>query len=376
MGMERLLLLAAFLPGLALAAMDPSPVAPGIDAPAPAEADTILGTVREASGAPVPTARIEVRAQGRLLASSRSDEAGAFRLVLRQATTGPYTLRVDRFGYHGHERTLEGVPAVELLVVLDPAPLPLPGFQVEATRDACSAGEDPQARRLWQAAVRRHPGGLDTLGVATYLHGWSDTLPMPARGYEEGRVGSPGQRGSAPLLRLSWERRVQRDGYAFQVRRTDSARSFDSWSYAPLEADFAPHFVHETFGRLNRFLLEGDEEGEYGWILRFCSRNQDRPYLEGSLELTPDTLLHRAEWRFGTPEPDEDAGGWARFPAATPQDPTPFPLPVESMTWRRLPDGEMLRKAQSYEGWILAPGDSVPFLRSRAPDSLVTPGSR
>lgn len=363
----RLVSVLVGLAALGLAAFHPSaPIraAEGVLSPGARSllADTLQGTVREASGQAVPTARVELRRGDAVLASTRTDRDGFFRLVLRDVAAGPLVLRVARFGYHSHESTV-GTDAGRVDVVLDPAPLPLPGLDVEPLPGVCEADEDPDARALWEAVAQVHPGGLDTLGLATYLHGWTDTLGVSQDPDDEGRIGSPGQRGSAPLLRLSWDRRVQREGYAFPVRRTDRARSYDSWSYAPLEADFAPHFVDPTFGRLHRFQLE--EAGSGGWILAFCGRNRGRPYLEGTLEVGPDSLLRRAEWRFRTDEPDETAGGWARFPDPTEAEPVPVPLPVESMTWRRMPDGEMLRKVQSYEGWILAPGDSVPFLRSR-----------
>jgi hypothetical protein len=354
-----LTLLATFM-SLVLAAAAP----PGFAGPStwPAAPDTLIGVVLETSSErPVPTARIELHQGGRALASTRTDRDGRFRLPLRDETDAPATIRVERFGYHAVERRLEP-GAREIRILLSPAPLPLPGFNVEAERDVCETPEDSRARTLWEATSRRHLAGLDTLGLATYLRGWTDTLQGPSGNGDMDRLGEPGQRGSAPLLRLSWNRRVEREGYAFPVRRTDRARSFDSWSYPPLEADFAPHFVHPTFGRLHRMQIS--EEGPQGWTLRFCTRNRNRPFLEGRIELDPDTLLRRVEWSFRTDDPDEEAGGWARFAGALPEA-EPVPLPIESMIWRRLPDGELFRRAQSYEGWILAPGDSVPFLRSR-----------
>lgn len=367
--MARPLTTLFLLLGLAFMATDLSPVAAAGEPGGSVAADTLTGVVREASGQPIPTARVELRVGGRTVASARTDRDGRFRLVLLDGAEGSPTLRVERFGYHAREQTLgSGDRHVE--IVMSPAPLPLPGFHVEAARDVCTAREDPEARALWEAASRIHAGGLDTLGVATYLRGWTDTLQTGSGNGDVDRVGEPGQRASAPLLRLSWDRRVQREGYAFPVRRTDRERSFDSWSYPPLEADFAPHFVHPTFGELHRFQVEPDTP--WGWILRFCTRDRRRPYLQGTLELGGDTLILRAEWSFRTTDPDEEAGGWARFPGAI-VDGDPLPLPIESLIWRRLPDGELLRKAQSYEGWILAPGDSVPFLRSRKDEGTEGP---
>lgn len=331
-----------------------------------ASSDPVEGVVREASGRAVAAAHVSLQSDGRVLVSTRTDGEGRFRLLPRSRPEGDLVLRVERMGYATHEERLdEGTRYVEL--VLRPAPLPLPGLGVEARRDVCEGGEDAEARALWKAASRRHPGGLDTLGVATYLQSWNDTLRADGDGRGEVNdaegLGVPGQRSSAPLLRLSWNRRVSREGYAFPVRRTDRDGSYSSWSYPPLEADFAPHFLDSVFGELHRFQLGlADREG---WVLRFCTRERGKPYLQGTLELTPDTLLYRAEWHFRTPEPVEGAGGWTRFPYPSLDDPAPLPLPVESMIWRELPGGEVVRKAQWYEGWILSPGDSVPFLRSR-----------
>jgi hypothetical protein len=354
LGLTFLLLLA--MGGLAAGIPDGSVLLRGTGEP-------VEGVVREASGQPVVSAYVKLMRNGRALASTRTDRDGRFQIALAGELEGELSLRIERLGYRSKDQPLApGTWWVE--VELEPAPLPLPGFEVEGIRDVCEGTEDAEARALWEVAARRHPAGLDTLGVATYLQAWNDTLTSEAEANDAERLGTPGQRGSAPLLRLSWTRRIPREGYAFPVRRSDRERSYDSWSYPPLEADFAPHFVHEAFGELQRFQV--DLADRDGWVLRFCSRRRDQPYLEGTMELTPDTLLQRVEWQFQTPDPDESAGGWARFPMASLDEPAPLPLPVESMTWRQLPGGEVLRKAQSYEGWVLAPGDSVPFLRSRA----------
>lgn len=336
----------------------------------PIEQEPIEGSVREAAGPPLSSARVELRVDGVTVASTRTDEAGRFRLSPGRERSGQWTILVSRLGYEEAEVSVsDGVLTLE--IALQPAPLPIPGFRVELERASCpSEAEDGSARTLWERAAARHPGGLDTLGVASYTHVRTDTLSgdIPTtRGLENA---SPGQRASAPLLRLSWTRRIDREGYAFAVRRSGRTRSYDSWSYPPLEADFSPHFGGESFGRRHDFYTElADLDG---WILRFCGRDTEAPYLEGILELGPDTLIRRAEWRFHTPTPDEEAGGWTRFPPSAEDGSPPPLLPVESMTWRSLPDGEVVRRAQWYDGWAVVAGDSVPFLPRRAEDSVGT----
>ena len=322
----------------------------------------VEGVVLESSGEPVVAARVELWSGTRVLVADRTDAEGRFRLETDDDWAPGWTVRAERLGYQSVELELaSGTTSVE--IVLGSAPLPLPGFEVVGDRDICSADDNRAAREIWEVAARRHSGGLDTVGVASYTRVRTDTLS------DQGSAGSglegtePGQRASAPLLRLSWNRRVDREGYAFPVRRTNSTGSYDSWGYPPLEADFSSHFAAESFGDLHDFLIETQDDD--GWILHFCAREQDDPYLDGVLEVGPDTLIFRAEWRFHTEEPNEAAGGWARFPPATGDLASPPLLPSESVIWKRLPNGEMVRRAQWYEGWVIAAGDSVPFLPQR-----------
>src|SRR5690606_21212779 len=159
---------------------------------------------------------------------------------------------------------------------------------------------------IWQTAARRHRSGLDTVGVASYLQARTDTLSGSREGPPGIEGAAEGRRASAPLLRSGWERRIDREGYAFPVRRTEGRGSYLSWSYPPLEADFAPHFGSEAFGERHdfRFQFESDD----GWTVHFCARDDDDPFMEGVIEIGPDSLIQRVEWRFHTPDPVEEAG--------------------------------------------------------------------
>ncbi len=323
----------------------------------------IEGHVSEAGRGPIPAARVELLSDDRVLAVAATDAEGRFRLVPPAGWGGTGLLRVSRLGYTTVALSIES-PWPFQPIELTPAPITLAGFEVDGERDLCSAPEDREARALWGRAAALALGGLDTLGIASYTRFRVDTVAAGVFGPPGIEGAEDGQRASAPLLRLNWERRVQREGYAFPVRRTDAERSYDSWSYPPLEADFAPHFASNSFGRQHAFQLVASDSA--GWILHFCGRNTGRPYLSGTLELGPDTLLMRVEWRFRTTEPDEAAGGWARFPPpAGPAEPQLL-LPTESVTWRTTPGGETLRRAHWYEGWELVAGDSVPFLPDRS----------
>jgi len=338
-------------------------VAVARDVPRGVPLDTVQGSVREESGRAIPGARVELRFANRVLIVGLTDGEGNFRLLTQESWEEGWSLRVERLGYLPTERSVPpGLEPVEIL--LPAAPLPLPGFDIEGERDFCAGREDSVARRLWEQASLLHAGGIDTLGIATYTLVRVDTLQIPNVLASTGIMGTEeGQRGSAPLLRLSWNRRIEAEGYAFPVRRTEVGRSYDSWSYPPLEADFAPHFGSRLFGAQHDFHIV--ETSDAGATLYFCGRRTGRPHLEGTMTIGADTLIQRVDWRFRTREPEEGAGGWARFAPGSAQATTNPLLPTESVVWRSLPDGSVLRRAQWYDGWILAQGDSVPFLPER-----------
>jgi len=322
----------------------------------------IVGRVSEPSGGPVVAARVELRAGDTVLASSLTDAGGRFVLRSLSPWADSWTIRAERLGYGSVEAAV-APDLAEVHIELSPAPIALAGFAVDGERDICSAPEDRDARDIWTRAAALSLPGLDTLGIASYTRFRVDTVGA-AGGGPPGITGAEdGQRASAPLLRLNWDRRVSREGYAFPVRRTDAERSYESWSYPPLEADFAPHFLSTTFGRLHSFHM--DMSDGHGWVLRFCGRSTNRPYLDGVLEIGADTVLHRVEWHFRTDEPDEGAGGWARFPPPAGDGDPQVILPTESVTWRALPGGGLVRRAHWYEGWHLVAGDSVPLLPQR-----------
>lgn len=342
-----------FLLGIA-AFRTPAPL-PGADA-------VVEGRVLEGSGVPVVAARVELVSAAGVLGASRTDVEGRFRIETNADWAPGWSVRVERLGFQSAQVAVES-GAAELEITLTPAPLPLPGFEVVGDRNICASGDDRQARSLWRAAARQHAGGLDTMGVASYTLVRTDTIGEREASSSGIEGAIAGQRASAPLLRMGWNRRIDREGYAFPVRRTDSGGSYDSWGYPPLEADFASHFAGELFGERHDLQVEAEDAG--GWVLHFCARDEDEPYLDGVLELGADTLIDRIEWRFYTGEPDEGAGGWARFPPSTAGGGTPPLLPSESLVWKTLPSGEIVRRAQWYEGWVIATGDSVPFLPVR-----------
>jgi hypothetical protein len=333
------------------------------------------GRVVDQDGRGLAAASVQLLVSGRVLRSTPTQRDGSFYLafdgsVLDAWSEGLLSIRVERMGFATVERMLEPSQS-EVEIVLQPAPIPLAGFHVEGERPSCDADDaEGLGRRLWEAARNRHPGGLDTLGVATYTMAQVDTLQNGmdwTEGGESDGLAEVGQRGSAPILRLGWDRRIRRAGYAFPVRRTDRSGSFASWSYAPLESDLAPHFGTDLFGEQHYFRVTSEDSE--GWWVRFCARDTDHPHLEGRLRIGSDELIHAVEWSFRTEEPDEKAGGRVVFPPTGARGGPPPLLPLESESWRTQRESRTIRRAQWFEEWILAPGDSVPFLPRRSAEA-------
>ncbi len=204
-------------PGLALFVMAFLSAASGLGGYV--AAPLVEGRVLDQAGVPIASARVELREAGRLITADRSDADGRFQLPTDEPWSSGWLVRAERLGYAPAEVGVqEDLGTIEISMAA--APLPLPGFEIFTDRAICERDPQPEAREIWSVAAKRHAAGLDTVGVASYTRVQTDTLTSRSdAGLAIGNAIS-GQRASAPLLRLSWDRRVGRQGYAFPVRRT------------------------------------------------------------------------------------------------------------------------------------------------------------
>jgi hypothetical protein len=321
----------------------------------------IRGSVYDSYSQPLEGAVVELWGEERRITASLTDERGRFSFPER-LTRGAKTLRAGQLGYR--QAVVEIQPGVaEYLIRLQESPIAIPGVTVEMEGGECGRGDDSLVRAYWEAMNRHYRGGLDTLGLATYMAVADDVVERDHVGPLALPDTAVDQRGASGLLWFRWSREFRGRGYAYSVIRTDSVHSFESWSYPPLEAELAYHFGDTLFARLHRFIM-ADEDPE-GWTLFFCPREEDRPEIEGRLRIARDSSLVWAEWTYLTPEPLEEAGGRAIFPNFSSEATRPLLLPSEGITWRKRPGGGWLARHQRYEGWIMAAGDSVPFLPDR-----------
>jgi len=322
----------------------------------------INGLVTRAGGVPLEGVSVEAWSVDQRVGATLTDALGAFSFSEAIALNA-VVLRVGALGFEVGEvavRTDLTIYAIEL----KEAPLAVEGLVVTMEEATCEMGrEDARGRELWQYARIRYDGLMDTLGVATYLAEADTVVPLSELGALQLPALNLSQRGSSSLLRFNWTRRIDRDGYAFAIRRIDGAAPYDSWVYPPLEADFAPHFVDDIFGERHRFVIES--EGPDGWLLAYCPKRTDKPTIKGTITLARDTTFAAVDWLFQTPEPMEHAGGRAFFTPILSRSVLSHFLPSEAVVWRAVPAGDYLQSYQRYEDWRVAPGDSVPLLPLR-----------
>ncbi len=320
------------------------------------------GVVTRAGGLPLEGVSVEAWSVDRRVGATLTDALGVFSLS-EEIASNTVLLRVSALGFDVEEvEVRDGLTAYE--IELTGAPLAVEGLVVTMEKTSCEEGrEDEEGKRLWQLARIRYDGLMDTLGIATYLAEADTIVPLSELGSLQLPVLNLSQRGSSSLLRFNWTRRIDRDGYAFAIRRTDGGRPYDSWVYPPLEADFAPHFADVVFGERHRFVIE--DEGPDGWLLAYCPKNTSKPSIKGTITLARDTTFAAVDWLFQTPEPMEHAGGRAFFKPLLSSVVLSHLLPTEAVIWRAVPAGDYLQSYQRYEGWRVAPGDSVPLLPLR-----------
>ena len=320
------------------------------------------GVVTRAGGLPLEGVSVEAWSADRRVGATLTDALGTFSFSAA-IDSSTVLLRLSALGFEVEEVPIrQDVTSYE--IELTEEPLAIEGLVVTMEEATCEEGrEDDQARRLWQLARMRYDGLMDTLGVATYLAEADTIVPLSQLGALQLPVLNLSQRGSSSLLRFTWTRRIDRDGYAFAIRRLDGAKPYDSWVYPPLEADFAPHFADDVFGERHRFVVEN--EGPDGWLLAYCPKNTGKPSIKGTITLARDTTFAAVDWLFETPEPMEHAGGRAFFKPILSNVVLSHLLPSEAMVWRAVPAGDYVQSYQRYEDWRVAPGDSVPLLPLR-----------
>ncbi|HEU4561819.1 MAG TPA: carboxypeptidase-like regulatory domain-containing protein [Longimicrobium sp.] len=313
------------------------------------------GVVSDPEGQPVAVASVELWTGLRKSAVIRSDSAGRF---AAPSAAGPTTaIVVRRLGF---EPFTTAVAASDTFVAirLQRAPVMLAGVTAVASARLCPTADQPQARRLWEAASRRYPATTDTFVFHSLGRHRAATVDSAPRLPD----GAPWERAWTAGGTRGWEhtrRWIPALGYAFRSNGEVSG-PYGPWEYVSLEWVFAQHFADPLFGELHALRLVGTAGGET--TIAFCRRDRGRQReVEGTITLAPDTTFRHARWRYLTPRPVEDAGAEAIF--LPPSEATRSFLLVESYRfWRRVAPNRFHVDERRFDEWRLYPGDLAPPL--------------
>lgn len=282
----------------------------------------------------------------------RTDSSGNFRFDSVGARGGE-VLAFRHMGFRPLSLPIASVTG-SLRVVLEPVVGSLPTVVASSVSGACPNREDTRARALWRATASKYRPAPPNASLRTLMN-WqrAEARPQDVGDFDEAKI-PPGEYFASYLVQNALKSSIQRDGYARRVSPAEAARShgtFATWAYAPLHRDVVNHLIDAQFAESHSLSIAHQVDGSA--IIIFCGRNRDRPFLEGALTVTSDTALVRAQWRFRTPKPEEDAAAevsFVRLAAAS----TPWSLiPLRSVYWRRISGSKTLyfHEVSMYRSW-------------------------
>lgn len=280
------------------------------------------GRVLTADGRPLPAATVEVWGRAVVHHVTETDDEGRFTLPdLEDVEVSRYVFRHLGLGIEIVQRDdfRDGME-----IRLREAAYELEGIRATVSRNACPQEDQPEARELWRSAAAAYDERTSERGTGGYYEAdigdlSENDLFRDLDQVDAGRVEwadwPGGQRVSRGRV-SSLEEVVREMGYAWE-RVLDGPEYFFgrdrhlNWLYPELESRSAGHFATPTFAELHT--LSVADETDEGFLVRFCPRDSDRPWIRGTLLIGHGREMLEAEWRFRTGEPEEDAGGWVEF---------------------------------------------------------------
>lgn len=302
----------------------------------------IRGVVRDEAGQPVPDALVELLSAGARIAATATDSAGRFAFNPNPAAVA---ITVRKIGHVPARLQLVRTPA-PLAIVLRRRVVPVQGVTVEAAGGRCVERDQAAARRLWERATQRYANGaLMTALWADARQGAADVPPDSFGAMDTTRTA----RAQIGMTGVGLRRSAPAERFYAQPPLLGVARSYQ-WDYPFLESVLAWHFADRRFGELNRLELEPPEVGDL--VIAFCSSSGERPYIVGHLYLAADTTFLKADWRFVTSQPREQAGGDVVFMPPAPGAPL---LAASGQFWRAKASG-FYQEWSSYLQWYVCEG--------------------
>lgn len=314
----------------------------------------VAGVVHDPAGNPIPQATVALWKGQREIARTITDPTGNFNFSV-EASDGATVLLVRRIGFRPMSLALSGQRS-SLSVTLEPIAVALPEVVTTATRRACPNRDEPEARRLWHAMSEHYATHPRNDGLWAIMF-WSqkDVVASEVGDFDESRL-PPGEYAIPGDLREGYFKSLARDGYARRLDPRQGALilpegAYLHWRYLPLHRELSEHFVESDFAA--RHTLGLWRTGDGSFTITFCGRDHSKPYLEGTLSVSPDTALRSARWQFRTPAPHEDAGGEVIFLAPQSGSTIWLLVPLRSAYWRRIGGSKTLyfQEASVYREW-------------------------
>lgn len=319
-------------------------------ASAPAVAAQVSGTVHEPGGIPVAEATVALWKGSREVARTITDAQGGFRFTL-DTSSEAMVLLVRRIGFRPASMPL-GVSRTGLSITLEPVVTPLPEVVTTAARRACPNRDEPEARRLWHAMSEHYATHLHSDDIlANSVGRGGEVTAMEVGDVDESRF-RPGGFAMLGERRESLFRSIAHNGYARRLKPGDDLiGEYFYWRYARLDRELSEHFVEVDFARNHSLGLWRAEDGSV--TITFCGRDHSKPYLEGTLLVSRDTMLVTARWKYRTPSPHEDAGAEVTFVSPPRKASIWLLVPLRSVFWRKLGGSDKLyvQEASAYREW-------------------------
>ena len=184
---------------------------------------------------------------------------------------------------------------------------------------------------------------------------------------------------------LSARLRFAKDGYATRIANDEPRLLYQPdyfhWYYARLDGLLVDHWLDDAFAANNDLAIEAHSGG---YVITFCGRDHGRPWIEGVIDITEDSLLTHIAFRYFTPEPRENAAAEMWFGTDSGNvGATRRLLPVRSIFYRRgSPESVWFQEAWinltwcAWESYEASRARATPLLESTAQGCSASPLSK
>jgi hypothetical protein len=228
------------------------------------------------------------------------------------------------------------VPLATMLIVISTSaqkPAQLDRIVVTVQEKQCPTTDTQEARALWRAMASHYAPAITLLprtGQVSRDGGYAQGSVLTEdlgslRSAEEAALANGGVRNArrgvvlAGPVSMAARSRFDRHEYAARVPADEPRLLYQpvylNWYYSRIDENFIDDLIDSTFEARYNFsasVVPG------GTKLVFCGREHSKPWIEGTMDLTRDTLLAHVALRYITPRPHEDAAAevWLDLDAA------------------------------------------------------------